>query len=56
MTRLMINEIPKTRAGFVKKWNDDHVFRARAQIMGFQVLFGGIVVLPSGKVAGVKVK
>ena len=52
----MMNEIPKTRKGFVEKWNADHVFRARAQMMGFQVLFGGIVIMPNGTVAGVNVK
>lgn len=56
MTRLMINEIPKTRTAFVEKWNSDHIFRARAKMMGFNVLFDGIVIFPSGRVAGKNVK
>lgn len=56
MTRLMINEIPKTRAEFIKKWNDDHIFRARAQYTGFEVYFNSIVRMPHGTIAGANVK
>ena len=56
MKKLTLAECPKTRADFVKKYNSDHVVRARAQFTGFSVLCGGAVVLPTGKVAGVKVK
>ena len=56
MRRLNRNEVPNTRAEFVKKWNTDRVFRGRAMNMGFDVLFNGVVVFPNGKVAGLKVK
>ena len=56
MKKLTFDECPKTRAEFVKRWNDDRKFRARAQYTGFDILFGECVILPSGKIAGVKVK
>lgn len=56
MKKLTFAECPKTRKEFVEKFNSDRVFRARAQYTGFNVLCGGVVVLPDGKVAGVKVK
>ena len=55
MKRLTFAECPKTRVEFVNKWNSDHVFRAKAQAMGFNVLFGSVV-FPNGKVAGRNVK
>lgn len=55
MKRLTFDECPKTRVEFVAKWNADNVFRARAQYMGFNVLFD-TVVFPNGKVAGRNVK
>lgn len=56
LTRLTYNECPKTRVAFIEKFNSDHVFRARAEAMGFKVLFGTSVVFPSGKIAGKNVK
>ena len=56
MKKLTFTECPKTRAEFVRKWNTDRKFRARAQWTGFEILFGEIVVLPNGKIAGAKVK
>jgi uncharacterized protein YceK len=55
MRRLTISEFPKTRAGFVEKWNNDHVFRARALNMGFNVVFD-CVFLPNGMIADKSVK
>lgn len=48
-------ECPKTRAGFVQKWNSDYVFRNKAKVSGFNVV-GDCVFLPNGKIAGVRVK
>lgn len=56
MRKLTFAECPKTRADFVKKFNADRVFRARAQYTGFNVLCGGAVLFPNGKIAGTKVK
>ena len=55
MTKLTYAETPKTRAEFVKKFNTDHIFRARAEYTGFCVI-GENVLMPSGKVASAKVK
>ena len=56
MKRLTFEECPKTKADFIRKWNSDRVFRARAQYTGFDILFGTNVVFPDGKIAGAKVK
>ena len=56
LTRLTYNECPKTRVAFIEKFNSDHVFRARAEAMGFKVLFGTSVVFPNGKIAGKNIK
>lgn len=48
-------ECPKTRVGFIQKWNNDYVFRGKAKASGFNVV-GDCVIFPSGKVAGVRVK
>lgn len=56
MKRLNRNEIPNTRAEFIKKWNADHIFRARALNMGFNVLFDRMVVFPNGEIANERVK
>jgi len=50
MRRLTFSEFPKTRVEFIKKWNSDHVFRARAINMGFSVAFD-CVFFPNGMVA-----
>lgn len=55
MRRLTMSELPKTRTDFVRKWNTDHVFRARALNMGFNVVFD-CVFLPNGMVADKSVK
>ena len=55
MKRLTFAECPKTRKDFVKKYNADHIFRARAEYTGFRVLFGSVI-LPNGMVAGATVK
>ena len=54
-SRLTFEECPKTRVAFIKKWNDDVVFRHRAKATGFQVVFD-TVIFPNGKVAGKNVK
>ena len=54
--RLERNEVPNTRAEFIRKWNADVSFRVRAELAGFRVLFGENVVLPTGKVADKRVK
>lgn len=56
LTRLTYAECPKTRVEFIKKFNSDHVFRARAEAMGFKVLCGTSVLFPNGKIAGQNVK
>jgi hypothetical protein len=56
MQKLTFEECPKTKAAFIERWNTDRKFRGRAQWTGFDVLFGSIVVLPNGKIAGAKVK
>ena len=55
MRRLTMSEFPKTRIEFIKKWNTDRVFRARALNMGFNVAFD-CVFLPNGMVANKDVK
>ena len=55
MTRLTTAEMPKTRAEFLSKWKNDHVFRARALNMGFNVIMDNVI-FPDGQVAGAKVK
>ena len=55
MRRLNRNEVPKTRAGFIEKWNSDRTFRAMAQNMGFNVVFD-CVFFPNGMVANKDVK
>lgn len=54
--RLERNEVPNTRAEFIRKWNADVSFRVRAELAGFRVLFGENVVLPNGKIADRRVK
>lgn len=53
--RLSRIEIPATRAAFVEKWNADAVFRAKATLAGFNVLFENVV-LPNGKIVDRRVK
>lgn len=55
MTRLTKNEIPETRAEFLRKWKEDRVFRSRAQNMGFNVIMD-CVQFPDGNIAGKRVK
>ena len=55
MKRLTRDEFPNTRKEFLKRWNDDHVFRARAINMGFTVI-GENVIFPDGQVANHTVK
>ncbi len=55
MKKLTFQECPKTRTEFLKKWREDRIFRARAQYTGFDVLWENVI-LPNGKVVGVKVK
>ena len=55
MRRLNRNEVPNTRAEFIKKWNSDVVFRNRAMNMGFSVVFD-CVFFPNGMVANKDVK
>lgn len=55
MKRLTTAEMPKTKAEFLSKWRDDHIFRARALNMGFNVVFDNVI-FPDGKIAGARVK
>lgn len=55
ITRLSLNEFPKTRVAFIERWNNDRVFRARATAMGFNVAFD-CVFFPNGMVANKDVK
>jgi len=57
MTNLKLerHEIPNTRAAFVRKWNADGLFRAKAELAGFKVLFENVV-LPDGRIADTRVK
>lgn len=48
-------ECPNTRAEFVTKWNTDPMFRARAEVRGFKVMFNNVI-FPNGKVATPKIK
>ena len=50
MRRLNRNECPNTRVEFIRKWDSDYVFRARAKGMGFAVMFDNVI-FPNGKVA-----
>ena len=34
--------MPKTRAEFVSRWKADSIFRCRAEVMGFNVIFASI--------------
>jgi hypothetical protein len=53
--KLNRNEIPATRAAFVQKWNNDGLFRIKAELAGFNVLFENVI-LPDGKVLDRRVK
>ena len=53
--KLVRTDIPNTRAEFVAKWNKDAIFRAKAQLAGFNVLFDNVI-LPNGVVADKRVK
>lgn len=53
--RLNRSECPNTRVEFINKWNSDCVFRNRAKVMGFQVVFDNVI-FPNGKVATPRVK
>lgn len=55
MKRITADEMPKTRAEFLKKWKEDHIFRSKAQNMGFYVVFDNVI-FPDGQVAGLRVK
>ena len=55
MKRLTNAEMPKTRAEFLSKWKNDHVFRSRALNKGFNVVFDNVI-FPDGQVAGARVK
>ena len=48
-------ECPNTRAEFVTKWKADPIFRARAEVKGFKVMFDNVI-FPNGKVATPKIK
>jgi hypothetical protein len=48
-------EVPATRAECIQKWRNDAGFRARAELMGFKVVFDNVI-LPTGKVADKRVK
>ena len=56
MKRLTREECPNTRAEFVKKWNSDHIFRAKAQQMGFEVVFDNVIFPNRQFVAGTEVR
>ena len=55
MRKLKFEECPKTRVEFIRKYNSDHVFRARAEYTGFKVVFNSVI-LPDNKVAGTHVR
>lgn len=55
MKNLTRNEVPNTRAEFLKKWKEDKFFRSRALNMGFNVVMD-CVILPNGMIAGHGVK
>lgn len=56
MKRLTREECPNTREEFIKKWNSDHIFRAKAQAMGFEVVFDNVIFPNRQFVADSKVK
>ena len=49
--KLTRNEVPNTRVEFLKKWNTDTIFRCKAQVAGFKVVFDNVI-FPNGKIAG----
>jgi hypothetical protein len=53
--KLNRNECPNTRTAFIRKWQSDDVFKAKAQLAGFKVVCGNVI-FPSGKVADTRVK
>jgi hypothetical protein len=53
--KLERHEIPNTREGFVAKWQNDVMFRAKAQLAGYNVLFENVI-FPDGRVADMRVK
>ncbi len=57
MKNLKLNraECPNTRTAFVRKWQSDNAFKAKAQLTGFRVICGNVI-FPSGKVADTRVK
>lgn len=52
--KLTRNDCPNTRVEFVRKWNSDDCFRAKAQLAGFSVICGNVI-FPNGKVADTRV-
>lgn len=55
MHKLTFAETPKTRTEFVKKWNTDHAFKARAVYSGFNVIADNVI-FPNGMVADKKIR
>ena len=53
--KLTRNECPNTRVEFINKWNTDSVFRIKAELAGFKVMFENVI-FPNGEVADSKVK
>ena len=55
MMTLKRNEVPNTKAEFLKKWKNDYIFRCKAQNTGFNVVLDNVI-FPDGQVAGARVK
>ena len=53
--KLTRTECPNTRSEFVQKWNSDKLFRTKAELAGFKVMFDNVI-FPNGKVADSRVK
>lgn len=53
--KLIRAEVPNTRGEFLAKWRNDAAFRAKAELMGFHVVFDNVI-FPSGAVADPRMK
>lgn len=55
MRKLKLEECPKTRNAFVRKFQSDRQFRINAQYTGFRVICGNVF-MPNGTVASATLK
>jgi len=55
MRKLKLEECPKTRSAFIRKFQTDRQFRINAQYTGFRVMCGNVF-MPNSMVASASLK